>query len=133
MADPAEKRRFRRYAFAESPVLVEIPDLSLVMLEPENLSWGGFESVESELDVLGLKLKLSSPLRPLASGLKMECNLEVAGEFFQGLAAQVRWVSLEDMKRAEWTLGMLVTLPGEELDRFRAAMKASHPYLLPEV
>lgn len=131
MPAPAENRRFRRYAFEESPILLEMPGLCQVLLEPEDISWGGFEQPVRELGILGAKLKLPGTLQRPRPGMSVDCGLEILGEGFPGLTASVPWASTIGGDDSECTIGVTIRVPEDQLARFRAAMKQSFSRLRP--
>ena len=131
MNPPVQQRHFTRYEFVESPILIEIPDLSLVMLEPGNLSWGGYETPERAVDQLGVKLSLPDPIRSPRIGMSVTCDLEVMSHPFPGCAAEIPWAA-GGKGEAPWTLGLRISIPVGLLSRFRGAMRDSFHLLRPE-
>lgn len=132
MPATAENRRFCRYEFDEPPILVEIPDLSPVMLEPKNISWGGFEVPEEKIDVLGTKMNLTGLLRHLEPGMRVECGLEVMSQSFPDLVAVIPWAAADKGNPSAWTFGLRIAVPQDQLAGFRSAMKRSFSQLHPE-
>lgn len=132
MPAAAGNRRFSRYEFDEPPILVEIPDLSPVMLEPKNISWGGFEVPEEKIDVLGAKMNLTGVLRHLEPGMTVGCGLEVMSRDFQDLVAVIPWAAANKENPSAWTFGLRIGVPQDQLAGFRSAMKRSFSQLHPE-
>ena len=132
MPDPAGNRRFRRYEFDDPPILVEIPEFSPVMLEPKNISWGGFEVPEEGTDLLGVKMNLTGVLRPPEPGTIVACGLEVMNQDFQGLTALIPWVDADKENPSAWTIGLSIAVPQDRLADFRSAMKRSFFRMRPE-
>ena len=128
---PVQHRRFIRYQFVESPILIEIPELSPVMIEPVNISWGGFEVPEEAIGELGAKVSLPEPLRRPEPGMSLDCDLEVLKQVFPGLAVEVPWAAAE-REEASWTLGVRIFVPEDQRARFWSAMKHSFSMLRPE-
>ncbi|MEK6712161.1 MAG: hypothetical protein AABZ64_16460 [Nitrospinota bacterium] len=129
MPATAENRRFRRYAFDESPILLEMPDLCQVLLEPDDISWGGFERPPRELGILGAKLRLPGTLQPPRPGMSVACGLEILGEGFPGLTASVPWASTIGGDDSGCAMGVMIRVPQDKQPRFRAAMKHSFAHL----
>lgn len=132
MPGPAGNHRFCRYEFDESPILVEIPDLSPVMLEPKNISWGGFEVPEENIGVLGAKINLTGVLRHPGPGMTVGCGLEVMSQSFQDLVAVIPWAAADKENPSAWTFGLRIAVPQDQLAGFRSAMKRSFSQLHPE-
>ena len=132
MTGPAGNQRLCRYEFDDPPILVEIPDLSPVMLEPKNISWGGFEVPEKKIDTLGAKMNPAGLLRHPEPGMRVECGLEVMDQDFQGLVAEIPWVAEDKENPSAWTFGLRIAVPEDQLAGFRSAMKRSFSQLHPE-
>jgi len=132
LTDAAGNQRLCRYEFDDPPILVEIPDLSLVMLEPKNISWGGFEVPEGKIDTLGAKVNPAGLLRHPEPGMRVDCGLEVMDQDFQGLVAEIPWVAADKENPSAWTFGLRIAVPEDQLAGFRSAMKRSFFKLRPE-
>lgn len=132
MVSTPQNRRFARFEFEESPILFEIPDVSPVMVEPRNISWGGYEVPEREANALGAKVTLSNALRPPEAGIQVHCDMEVLRESFHGLVAEIPWVQPGAENHSACTFGVRITVPGDQMDRFRRAMKLTLVHLRPE-
>jgi hypothetical protein len=123
MTTSTSDRRFPRYEFIECAICMEVPRVSSATLEPENISWGGFEEIAEELDRVGVKLNLPDKPRNPKAGVSVKCHMEVLGEEFRGLAGKIVWIAQPGQSDPGWTLGMRITVPAGRMADFQETMK----------
>ena len=78
MGNIADKRQFQRFSIFSFPILIDAPSLSDFVLDPEDISLGGFRVVVSE--------------EPKIENL-IDCSVEMKGKEYQGCNARIAWIS----------------------------------------
>lgn len=119
----SKQHRLHRYKLADPTILVEIPTISSEMLKPNNVSWGGFEKPAREIETLGANFSLSNLLQQPEPETTISCNLKIIEETFQGLVANIRWVSERESSASKWVFGVRIAVPEDQLVPFRWAMR----------
>ncbi len=108
MSTDDEKRGFLRYLAISFPILIDAPSLSDFMLDPVEISLGGY--------------KVVVPERP-AVGEIFNCSIEVEGDLYEGCQGKVAWVTEIEADPPTWSVGMSVHMPEARRMDYQAAMK----------
>ena len=94
-----EKRAFPRYLAISFPILIDAPSLSGIMLDPVDVSMGGYRVVVSE--------------RPAVGDL-FDCSVEVQGKLYEECHARVVQVIENEAAPLRWFVGMSLQPPEDQ-------------------
>jgi hypothetical protein len=108
MSVDTEQRSFPRYLAVSLPILIDAPSLSDLMLDPVDVSLGGFKVVVSE--------------RP-AVGDHFDCSVEIQEKIFEECHGRVARVIENDADPPTWSVGMSLQPPADQRIGYEEAMK----------
>ncbi len=108
MSSDTERRVFPRHIAVSFPVLIDAPSLSDFMLDPVDISLGGYRVVVSE--------------RP-AVGDSFDCSVEVQGKLFEECQGRVVRVIKNEADPPTWSVGMTLQPPKFRRIDYEEAMK----------
>ena len=107
MSIGAEKRAFPRHLAISFPILIDAPFLSGIMLDPVDVSMGGYRVVVSE--------------RPAVGDL-FDCSVEVQGKLFAECHGKVARVIENEADPPTWSVGMSLQPPESQRIDYEDAM-----------
>ncbi len=109
MPTASDKRRFPRYPinFVLFPVLIEAPELAEFMLDPQDISMGGFRVVVPE--------------KP-EPGDTFYCTIELKGKKYDECEVRVAWVHQNEAIPSTWAVGLSLRVPPERRPEFEGVM-----------
>ena len=94
-----ERRVFPRYVAMSFPILIDAPSLSDFMLDPVDVSLGGFQIVVSEC--------------PAVEDL-FDCSVEIKGKLFEECQGRVARVIENEADLPTWYIGMSLQPPEDQ-------------------
>ncbi len=112
MNEDANKRSSSRQPNAAFVVLIDAPTHSEVLLEPMDVSLGGFSVLLHEKPELGEVI---------------ECEIDVMNKVFEGCRMTVVRVEENNGDIPTWTTGMSLEVPPSFQREFEGALKAAFP------
>lgn len=112
MNENANKRRSPRQPNAAFVVLIDAPTHSEVLLEPIDISLGGFSVLLHKKPELGEVI---------------ECEIDILNKVFEGCRMTVVRVAENDGDNAAWMTGMSLEVPLGFQPGFEEALKAVFP------
>ncbi len=107
MSIGTEKRAFPRHLAISFPILIDAPSLSGIMLDPVDVSMGGYRVVVSE--------------RPTVGDL-FDCSVEVQGKLFDECHGRVARVIENEADPPTWSVGMSLQPPDSQRIDYEDAM-----------
>ena len=99
MSADMERRVFPRYVAMLFPILIDAPSLSDFMLDPVDVSLGGYKVVVSECPVVGDLF---------------DCSVEVKGKLFEECHGRVARVIENEADPPTWSVGMSLQPPEDQ-------------------
>jgi hypothetical protein len=112
MNDGANKRSSSRQPNSAFVVLIDAPTHSEVLLEPVDVSLGGFSVLLHEKPELGEVI---------------ECEVDILNKVFEGCRMTVVRVEEYEGTPPTWTVGMSLDVPQNFQSSFEEALKAAFP------
>ncbi len=107
MSIGAEKRAFPRHMAISFPILIDAPSLSDLMLDPVDVSLGGYGIVVSR--------------RPAVGDL-FDCSVEVQGKLFDECHGKVARVTENEADPPTWSVGMSLQPSKDQRIEYENAM-----------
>ncbi|MBT3350040.1 MAG: hypothetical protein HOC91_01310 [Nitrospinaceae bacterium] len=112
MVDSSNKRISSRQPNAAFVVLIDAPTHSEVLLEPMDVSLGGFSVLLHDKPDLGEVI---------------DCEVDILNNVFESCRMTVVRVEENDEETPTWTTGMSLEVPPNFQSSFKEALKAAFP------
>ena len=108
MSIDSEKRVFPRYLAISFPILIDAPSISDFMLDPVDISMGGYKVEVFECPEVGNLF---------------ECSVEVNGKLFEKCHGRVARVIENETAPPSWFVGMSLQPPEDQRTDYEKAIK----------